>query len=178
MKTTSVKELSGAAYSPDGRYLVTLAADDDEDALRFQQRGLIQIWHLKNGIEAHNVVLTESKPLDVVFTNRNECAVVCTNGELLSWTAPLSPPNSTEGVPLLGVGKTSSPPDSAIPNSKQCWGYLWRSLLAVVNTPEACGSLVHNREQWHTIAGASTMKVALSNEGTRKNNLSKCRVMT
>ena len=27
----------------------------------------------------------------------------------------------------------------------------------------SCGALVHNREQWHTFTGASTMKVALSN---------------
>ncbi len=27
----------------------------------------------------------------------------------------------------------------------------------------SCGSLVHNREQWHTWVGASTMKVALPN---------------
>ncbi len=34
---------------------------------------------------------------------------------LPNWTATLSPQNSTEGVPLLGVGKTGSPPDPATP---------------------------------------------------------------
>ncbi len=35
-------------------------------------------------------------------TNRGSCTET-------SWTAPLSQPNPTEGVPLLGVGKTGSP---------------------------------------------------------------------
>ncbi len=82
-------------------------------------------------------------------------------------TAPLSPPNSTEGVPLLGVGKTGSPPDSATPTSSSA-GVTRGAHCLRLNAPEACGSLVHNREQWHTFVGAIAMKVALSNLGLPK----------
>ena len=88
MKTTSVNPLIAAVFSPDGRYVLTSSSAQSGSSpghltTRTSQHGVIRIWDHQNGTEACEPIDTESEPIDAVFISNDECAVVCSDGQLL-----------------------------------------------------------------------------------------------
>ncbi len=59
-------------------------------------------------------------------------------------------------MPLLGVG-ARFPYVLGDQNSKQCRGGSQHSTACGCGRASSCGSIVHNREQWHTFAGTSAI---------------------